>query len=174
MATTAGWWNLNSPSTSRDWKPRVNCSSWQSSPPATGQVSTTPQYPTPCPNLSSQPATPWSNCKSTASSGLRQRRCSWPQVVTNSNRNRTSRDRLRRLSGGGGAKTTSPVFKQLDAWSRLALSMFGDALAHIDSGRECEPWVVSRSRRRTRSLPVLGWQGLVSGNLTQSERAPTI
>ena len=44
---------------------------------------------------------------------------------------------------------------------------------HIDSARECEPWVVSRSGWRTRSLPVLGRQGLVGSNLAQSERTST-
>ena len=48
------------------------------------------------------------------------------------------------------------------------------AFRHINSARECEPWVVSRSGRRTRSLPVLGRQGLVGSNLAQSERTSTI
>ena len=55
-----------------------------------------------------------------------------------------------------------------------ALSIWAVTPSHIDSARECEPWVVSRSGRRTRSLPVLGRQGLVGSNLAQSERATAI
>src|SRR5215207_6847932 len=42
---------------------------------------------------------------------------------------------------------------------------------HLESAREREPWVVSRSGRRTRALPLLGRQSLVGSNLAQSRRA---